>query len=96
MEIFGLVFFVIAAAALLSWSIYLLCNDNDFGGLLLAFAAVALALTLSFGTLGVYERGKIDGLVESGKYEIVTHDDYSMKELQEFKKVGDHYLKNID
>lgn len=96
MEIFGLVFFVIAATALLGWSIYLLCNNNDLGGLLLAFAVIALGLTLSFGTLGVYERGRINGLVESGKYEIVTNEDYSMKELQEFKKVGDYYLKEIE
>lgn len=96
MEIFGLVFFVIVAAALLCWSIYLLCNDDDLGGLLLTFAVIALGSALSFGTLGVYDRGKVNGLVESGKYIIVTNEDYSMKELQEFKKVGDYYLKNID
>ena len=40
--------------------------------------------------------GKVEGLVESGKYEIVTNDDYSLKELETFLKINGVYLKEVD
>lgn len=39
--------------------------------------------------------GRINGLVESGKYEIVTHDEYSNNELNEFLKINGTYLKLV-
>ena len=39
--------------------------------------------------------GRVNGLVESGKYEVVTNNDYSMKELETFLKINDTYLKEL-
>ena len=40
--------------------------------------------------------GRVNGLVESGKYEIVTNDDYSMNELETFLKINGVYLKELE
>ena len=40
--------------------------------------------------------GRVNGLVESGKYEIVTNDDYSMNELETFLKINGTYLKELE
>lgn len=40
--------------------------------------------------------GRVNGLVESGQYEIVTNNDYSMNELEKFLKVSGTYLKELD
>ena len=40
--------------------------------------------------------GKVEGLVESDKYEIVTNEDYSLKELETFLKINGVYLKEVD
>lgn len=40
--------------------------------------------------------GKVEGLVESGKYEIVTNEDYSLKELETFLKIDGVYLKEVE
>lgn len=52
------------------------------------FALVAAATAIDYG--------RIRGYVDSGKYEIVTNNDYSLKELKTFKKVGDVYLKEVE
>ena len=59
-------------------------------GVVLNIAAVLSSL--SFGE----DVGKVEGLVESGKYEIVTNDDYSLKELEAFLKINGVYLKEVD
>ena len=59
-------------------------------GIALNIAAVAFGV--SFGE----NEGRVEGLVESGKYEIVTNDDYSLKELETFLKINGVYLKEID
>lgn len=59
-------------------------------GIVLNIAAVIFSV--SFGE----DVGKVEGLVESGKYEIVTNDDYSLKELETFLKVNGVYLKEVD
>lgn len=40
--------------------------------------------------------GRVNGLVESGKYEIVTNDDYSINELEKFLKINGTYLKELE
>lgn len=40
--------------------------------------------------------GKVKGLVESGKYEIVTNEDYSLKELETFLNIKGVHLKKVD
>ena len=51
-------------------------------------------------TLGGIEYGKqvgrVNGLVESGKYEIVTNNDYSINELEKFLKINGTYLKELE
>lgn len=59
-------------------------------GIVLNIAAVVSSL--SFGE----DVGKVEGLVESGKYEIVTNEDYSLKELETFIKINGVYLKEVD
>ena len=57
-----------------------------------AINVVAIACAVGYGK-GV---GKVEGMLESGKYEVATHDDYSMKELEKFKKVNGIYFRCID
>ena len=52
----------------------------------------AFVFGVSFGE----NEGKVEGLVESGKYEIVTNEDYSLKELETFLKINGVYLKEVD
>ena len=59
-------------------------------GIALNIAAVVFGV--SFGE----NEGKVEGLVESGKYEIVTNEDYSLKELETFLKINGVYLKEVD
>ena len=40
--------------------------------------------------------GRVNGLVESCKYEIVTNDDYSINELETFLKINGVYLKELE
>ena len=59
-------------------------------GIALNIAAVVFGV--SFGE----NSGKVEGLVESGKYEIVTNEDYSLKELETFLKINGVYLKEVE
>ena len=43
-----------------------------------------------------YKEGEVQGLVSSGKYEIVSNDNYSLNELKSFIKINGYYLKEID
>ena len=58
----------------------------------IALNIAAVAFSVSFGE----NEGKVEGLVESGKYEIVTNEDYSLKELETFIKINGVYLKEVD
>ena len=58
----------------------------------IALNIAAVVSSVSFGE----DVGKVEGLVESGKYEIVTNEDYSLKELETFLKVNGVYLKEVD
>ena len=58
----------------------------------IALNIAAVLSSVSFGE----DVGKVEGLVESGKYEIVTNDDYSLKELETFLKINGVYLKEVD
>lgn len=52
------------------------------------FALVAACISIDYG--------RVLGYVDSGKYEIVTNSNYSLKELKTFKKVGSTYLKEVE
>ena len=58
----------------------------------IALNIAAVLSSVSFGQ----DVGKVEGLVESGKYEIVTNEDYSLKELETFLKINGVYLKEVD
>ena len=58
----------------------------------IALNIAAVLSSVSFGE----DVGKVEGLVESGKYEIVTNEDYSLKELETFLKINGVYLKEVD
>lgn len=55
----------------------------------LVFNLVAVFWGIEYGK----NVGRVNGLVESGKYEIATHDDYSINELETFLKIDGVYLK---
>ena len=57
----------------------------------LVFSLVAAFWGIEYGK----SVGRVNGLVESGKYEIVTNDDYSMNELEKFLKINGVYLKEL-
>ena len=58
----------------------------------LVFNLVATLWGVEYGK----QVGRVNGLVESGKYEIVTNDDYSINELEKFLKINGTYLKELD
>lgn len=58
----------------------------------IALNIAAVVSSVSFGE----DVGKVEGLVENGKYEIVTNEDYSLKELETFLKINGVYLKEVD
>ena len=58
----------------------------------LVFNLVAIVWGIEYGK----NVGRVNGLVESGKYEIVTNDDYSMNELEKLLKINGVYLKELE
>ena len=57
----------------------------------LVFNLVAMFWGIEYGK----NVGRVNGLVESGKYEIVTNGDYSLKELETFLEINGTYLKEL-
>ena len=77
------------------YSIY----SNGFTDVALMGIVVGLVFNLVATFWGIeYGKnvGRVNGLVESGKYEIVTNDDYSMNELENFLKINGTYLKELE
>lgn len=79
----------------------LLYYINEFGfkpipfGLLaigLIFNVVAVVFSINYGK----DIGRAQEMVESGRYIIVTHDDYSLNELSEFTYLNGTYLKKVE
>ena len=58
----------------------------------LVFNLVATLWGVEYGK----QVGRVNGLIESGKYEIVTNDDYSINELEKFLKINGTYLKELE
>lgn len=58
----------------------------------LVFNLVATLWGVEYGK----QVGRVNGLVESGKYEIVTNDAYSINELEKFLKINGTYLKELE
>lgn len=87
----------IIAIILLIVAIYVsFFKDEDLGfTLLLIDIAFFMMTTISSAYWG-YKEGEVQGLLCSGKYEIVSNENYSLNELKSFIKINGYYLKEID
>ncbi len=96
MFIFLLLFSFLALGVIL----YLSIEDEDKVTVLkvaiFVFGIVLNMAAMAFGINFGENDGKVEGLVESGKYEIVTNEDYSLKELETFLKINGVYLKEVE
>lgn len=70
--------------------------NTGSGVAILSIGLLLLLLGVPMTTYHIDTQIKVDALVESGHYEIVTNEDYSLKELEQFMKVGGVYLKEIE
>ena len=94
MFIFLLLFSFLALGAILYNSL-----EDEFTVLKVVTFVFGIALNIAAVAFGVSfgeNEGKVEGLVESGKYEIVTNEDYSLKELETFLKINGVYLKEVE
>ena len=91
------ILFLVLSLMLFGVGIYLYNSAEEHLGVLSSVLGLVV-LTLSITLFTVYnnEKAKVTALVESGKYEIVTNDDYSLNELKQFKNIGSYYLKEVD
>ena len=71
-------------------------KDEDWGFTLLLLDIVCFMVATISGSYYFYKEGEVQGLLCSGKYEIVSNENYSLNELKSFIKINDYYLKEID
>lgn len=90
-------FCCIISIILLIVAIYIsFMKDEDLGfTLLLVDICFFMVATIS-GSYYFYKEGEVQGLLCSGKYEIVSNENYSLNELKYFIKINDYYLKEVD
>ena len=90
-------FFCIISIVLLVVAIYIsLFKDEDLGFALLLLDIAFFMITTISGSYYFYKEGTVNGLLCSGRYEIVSNEDYSLNELKSFIKINGYYLKEID
>ena len=90
-------FCCIIAVVLLVVAIYIVVFENeDLGVYLLLLDIFFFILTAVSAAYWGYKEGEIQGLLCSGKYEIVSNENYSLNELKSFIKISGVYLKEID
>lgn len=90
-------FFCIISVVLLVVAIYVsFFKDEDLGFTLLLIDIAFFMITTISGAYWGYKEGEIQGLLYSGKYEIVSNENYSLNELKSFIKINGVYLKEID
>ena len=94
---FLFVFYCIVAIVLLVVAIYVsFFKDEDLGFTLLLIDIFFFMVVAISGSYYFYKEGEVQGLLCSGKYEIVSNEDYSLNELKSFIKINGYYLKEID
>ena len=71
-------------------------KDEDLGFTLLLIDILFFMITTISGAYYFYKEGEIQGLLCSGKYEIVSNEYYSLNELKSFIKINGCYLKEVD
>ena len=87
----------IIAIVLLVVAIYIaFMKDEDLGFTLLLIDISFFMITTISGAYWGYKKGEVQGLLCSGKYEIVSNEDYSLNELKSFIKIDGYYLKEVD
>ena len=90
-------FFCIISLILLIVAIYIsFFKDEDLGFTLLLIDILFFMMTTISGAYYFYKEGEIQGLLCSGKYEIVSNENYSLNELKSFIKINGCYLKEVD
>ena len=90
-------FFCIISIVLLIVAIYIsFFKDEDLGFTLLLIDIAFFMITTISGAYYFYKEGEIQGLLCSGKYEIVSNENYSLNELKSFIKINGCYLKEVD
>ena len=90
-------FFCIISIVLLVVAIYVsFLKDEDVGFTLLLIDIAFFMITTISGSYYFYKEGEVNGLLCSGKYEIVSNENYSLNELKSFIKINGYYLKEID
>ena len=90
-------FYCIVAIVLLVVAIYVsFIKDEDLGFTLLLIDIFFFLVTTISGSYYFYKEGEVQGLLCSGKYEIVSNEDYSLNELKSFIKINGYYLKEVD
>ena len=90
-------FCCIISVVLLVVAIYIsFFKDEDLGFDLLLCSIFFFMVTTISGAYYFYKEGEVQGLICSGKYEIVENDNYSLNELKSFIKINGYYLKEID
>ena len=87
----------IIAIVLLVVAIYIaFMKDEDWGFIFLLLDVFFFMIVAISGSYYSYKEGEVQGLLCSGKYEIVSNEDYSLNELKTFIKINGYYLKEID
>ena len=90
-------FYCVIAIVLLVVAIYVsFFKDEDLGFTLLLIDIFFFIVVAISGSYYFYKEGEVQGLLCSGKYEIVSNEDYSLNELKSFIKINGYYLKEID
>lgn len=91
------VFCCIISIILLIVAIYVsFFKDEDLGFTLLLIDIAFFMMTTISGAYWGYKEGEVQGLLCSGKYEIVSNENYSLNELKSFIKINGVYLKEVD
>lgn len=94
---FLLVFHCIISIVLLVVAIYIAFFENEDCGFTLLLIDVFFFMVVAItGSYYFYKEGTVQGLLCSGKYEIVSNENYSLNELKSFIKINGYYLKLID
>ena len=90
-------FFCIISVVLLVVAIYVsFFEDEDLGFTLLLIDVFFFMVVAISGAYYFYKEGEVQGLISSGKYEIVSNENYSLNELKSFIKINGYYLKEVD
>lgn len=90
-------FFCIISVVLLVVAIYVsFFKDEDLGFTLLLIDVFFFMVVAISGAYYFYKEGEVQGLISSGKYEIVSNENYSLNELKSFIKINGYYLKEVD